>query len=60
MVSDTFSYEDYPVYAKDATGAREAYARYNEKDMQRVMEVYDLFASKGKQMAEDRAFHLPD
>jgi hypothetical protein len=59
VVCDTWDHEDYPVYAKDAEEARTKYAQFNDKNMQRVMEVYDLSLPKDEQMAEYRAMHLP-
>jgi hypothetical protein len=60
VVCDTFDHEDYPVFVQ---GAQECLDRYNELDgrnMQRVMEVYDLRQPKAPQMDERRAMRLPN
>ena len=59
VVCDTFDHEDYPVFAESDDDAINKYAEYNGKNMQRVMEVYDLKLSRTIQMGEFRAFHLP-
>ena len=60
VVCDTFSYEDFPCYANGEAEALEQHERYDEKNMQRVVEVYDLRADKERQMAEHRAMNLPE
>lgn len=57
VVCDTFDHDDYPVYVKapDSASERANYCRH--KEMQRVVEVYDLSMDKASQMAEFRAFH---
>lgn len=42
VVCDTFDHEDYPVMVMPGEDAKEKYEEYNGKDMQRVMEVYNL------------------
>ena len=42
VVCDTFDWEDYPVYVKSGQDAREVAEEYNGKNMQRLMEVYNL------------------
>lgn len=43
IVCDTFSHDDYPVYVNgDADAARAKKTEYDGKNMQRVIEVYDL------------------
>ena len=59
VVCDTFDHEDYPAYATSDAEALEKYDRYNGKNMQRVMEVYDLRLPREAQLDEHRAFHLP-
>ena len=59
VVCDTFDHEDYPVYAGSDKEALQQYAEHNGKNMQRVMEVYDLRLDKAMQLAEFRAMHLP-
>lgn len=57
VVCDTFSHEDYPVYVKPGESSREIAADYDDKNMQRIMEVYDLSIDKVAQLEERRAFH---
>jgi hypothetical protein len=55
--TDTFDWEDYPVYAADGRECLKVVSKPG--DMQKVMEVYDLSASKSEQMQEHRAMRLP-
>lgn len=59
VVCDTFDNEDYPIYVEDDKYFPESYERYNGKNMQRVMEVYDLSMDKELQINEHRAKHFP-
>lgn len=59
VVCDTFDYEDYPCFASSDADAIEQHSYYDGKNMQRVMEVYDLRAGKAEQMSERRAMRLP-
>lgn len=58
VVCDTYDWDDYPVYiaAKSAEDAREQ-ARALNKNMQSVMEVYNLGSPMEPQMAQRRAFN---
>lgn len=58
IVCDTFDHEDYPVEVKQGEDVRAKYAEYNGRDMQRVMECYDLSLDIEKQLLEHRAFHF--
>ena len=57
VVYDSFDHSDYPVYIKDADDAREIANEYNNKSMQRVMEVYNLRMPIDKQLDEKRVFN---
>ena len=57
VVCDTFDHDDYPVYVKKGQHVREIEAEYNGKNMQCVMEVYNLKKSIKKQLAEHRSFN---
>jgi hypothetical protein len=61
VVCDTFDHGDYPSYVMPDQNAREfAASQYgfpNTKNMQRVMEVYDLRKDKAAQINEHRAFN---
>lgn len=59
VVCDTFDHDDYPVYANGDDETLEKYEKYSNKNMQTVMEVYDLRAEKTEQMEEHRAMRLP-
>jgi hypothetical protein len=59
VVCDEFDYDDYPVYAHDDTECLEQFDKFNGKNMQRVMEVYDLRMDMKEQLDERRARHLP-
>ena len=58
IVCDTLNYEDYPIYAYAPKECREKYQQYNEKDMQRVMEIYDLHQNIEEQLVRERTFDL--
>ena len=58
VVCDTYDHGDYPVYATVENFAQ-LYEKNNRKNMQRIMEVYDLNIDKDVQMSEHRAFHYP-
>jgi hypothetical protein len=57
VVVDGWDHEDYPVYVMPGENAREVADRYNGKEMQRIMEVYDLSIDHQIQLDERRAFH---
>ena len=59
VVCDTLDHEDYPCFASSDADAIEQHSYYDGKNMQRVMEVYDLRAGKAEQMSERRAMRLP-
>jgi hypothetical protein len=58
VVCDTFDYEDYPVYVSVRQKVREVFAEYDNKNMQRVMEVYSYGRSLESQLKEERASHF--
>ncbi|AQH05653.1 hypothetical protein A9R05_42305 (plasmid) [Burkholderia sp. KK1] len=57
VVCDTFDHSDYPVFVKAGEDAREIADEYSGKNMQRVMEVYNLSMDKATQMEQSRAFN---
>jgi hypothetical protein len=57
VVVDTYDHEDYPVYVSAGENSRTKAAEYNGKDMQRVMEVYNLSLPMEAQLSENRAFN---
>lgn len=58
VVCDTYDHDDYPVYVISGDDAREKYKEYSGKNMQRVMEVYDLSKPRDEQMNQHRAFNF--
>lgn len=57
VVCDTFDYEDYPVYVAPNEVAKTKAGNYDNKNMQRIMEVYNLAMDKAEQLAQRRAFN---
>ena len=58
VVCDTFSYEDYPIYARDKNDCIQQVDDHNGKNMQKVMEVYNMSMDLKKQIAEHRAMNI--
>lgn len=58
VVCDTYDHEDYPVEVKKGEDVRKKFDEYNGKNMQRVMEVYNLSLDIDKQLLEHRAFNF--
>lgn len=58
VVCDTFDWEDYPVYVSADQSVRDVYFEYHMKNMQKVMEVYDLSLDLDMQINEYRSMHL--
>lgn len=59
VVCDNFDYEDYPVLIDPEDDFWKVYDSYNGKNMQRIMEVYDLALPIEDQLSEHRAKHCP-
>lgn len=51
IVCDTFSYEDYPVYIMPDQNAYDIKEHYDNKNMQRIMEIYDLKLNLDEQLS---------
>ena len=58
VVCDTFDWEDYPVMIPPDRDVRKMYDLFNGKNMQKVIEVYNLSMDSDAQMSEYRAFHF--
>jgi hypothetical protein len=58
VVCDTFDYENYPIFV-DTKDFDQVYAEYS-KNMQRIMEVYNLHMNKETQLLETRTWHFLD
>lgn len=54
IVCDTFDYEDYPVYVSEDEDVHEIKSEYDDKNMQRIMEVYNLKMDMEEQLSTDR------
>jgi hypothetical protein len=57
VISDSFSYEYYPMYVQKGEDPRKIEQEYIERPMTGVMEVYDLSLPKDPQLDEERARH---
>lgn len=42
IVCDTFSYEDYPCFVSSDQDLKKVETKYDNKNMQKVMEIYNL------------------
>ena len=58
VVCDTWDYDDYPVYA-DRDEFWTVHDQHDGKNMQTIMEVYDLRKDKRPQLAQTRVFNTP-
>lgn len=60
VVTDTFNWEDYPVYVRGSKDlAAQRAHELEHTPMSKVMEVYDLNGDKAAQMAEERTWAVP-
>jgi hypothetical protein len=62
IYNDSFDYDYYPVFFKDAESfwdANEEYINNSSKYWTSIEEVYDLSMDKEFQLSEDRARHFP-
>lgn len=59
VACDTFDYEDYPIYCKDAVECKKEYDNHNGKNMQKIMEVYDLSKDINLQLKKGRSMEVP-
>jgi len=57
VMCDTFDYEDYPVFVQKGEDVKAEVSKRSGKDMQKVMEVYNLSMDMEKQMGEYRSFN---
>jgi hypothetical protein len=58
VVCDTFDYEDYPVYVEKGQNVKEIARKYDGKNMQKIMEVYDLSLPIEEQLNKKRSYNL--
>jgi hypothetical protein len=62
IVTDTFSYEDYPEYVTNGVGtsvSERSQELESDEKMSRVMEIFDLKGDKQAQFASERAWAVP-
>ena len=57
IVCDTFDYEDYPVMVKANEDVLEIAEEYDKKNMQKIMEVYNLKRDWEKQLNSKYVFN---
>jgi len=60
IICDTFDWDDYPVYCRKPEHVETAILNHNGRNMQKVMEVYDLNKDLESQLNEHRAWHVPN
>lgn len=53
IMCDTFSYDDYPVYVMPDQFSREEAEKRDGKNMQQLMEVYNLSMNWSEQICSD-------
>lgn len=58
VVCDTFDHEDYPVEVKPGEDVRKMHNDYSKKDMQRIMEVYNLSMDFDMQLNQKRSYNF--
>ena len=56
VICDTFSYEEYPVFVSSSEKVSDKVNSYRSKDMQTVMEVYNLSMDWDEQLKRERCF----
>ena len=59
IACDTFEYEDYPVFCKDADECKIKYAKCNGHNMQKVLEVYDLSKDTDLPLRHGKSMEVP-
>lgn len=57
VVCDTFDHSDYPVFIAPEEDVRERAKEYDGRNMQRIMEVYDLSRDMDEQLNAHRVFN---
>jgi len=57
IVCDTFDHDDYPVYVSKDEDVRAVAKKYDNVNMQRIVEIYSMSLNKDMQLNEFRAFH---
>lgn len=60
VVCDSFDWDDYPVFVPVGASVKNKVEEYRKKEMQRIMEVYNLRLDMDQQMQEHRAWHTEE
>lgn len=58
VVTDTFDYEDHPVYCSSKLDVVRVQMKVDETRYEQVQEIYNLKMDKGTQMAQVRAWNI--
>ena len=58
IVCDTYDYSDYPVFITSAMDVTKEYENRHQKNMQEVMEVFNLSMDIEEQLREHRSIHF--
>ena len=58
VVCDTFDYEDYPAYVMLDDDVHTMHDEIDGKNMQKVMEVYNLSMNREEQLSQHRVFNF--
>lgn len=58
VVTDTYDWEDYPVYVTADDNVHQRINHYNGPNMQKVTEVYSMALTDAAQLAEHRSWHV--
>lgn len=58
VATDTFDWEDYPIYVLKGEDARKIFDETNGQNMQKVMEVYNLSLPLEPQLEAHRVFNF--
>jgi hypothetical protein len=59
VVCDTFDWGDYPVFVGEKANFWKTFEKYDGKNMQKIMEVYDLSLDKYDQLDQRRVWNVP-
>jgi predicted transcriptional regulator len=57
VITDTYEYEDYPVYVMQNENTKKKIKEVTENESQVVQEIYDLSLDMNTQLEEKKAYH---
>ena len=58
VVCDTYDYSDYPVFVKKTDDIHQKIDVYHGKNMQRIMEIYNLNQDIEQQLNQERCWNV--